>query len=233
LRVRDSLLLFNLRDVWGRAWDDWTVHLDQMDIRDNYLSIPNSNFPDNTIWDPLGDPNQLDDLAPFVPTAAETVGIGLATPTDTLDLSELPRSVPVRLSTFTTNQVSVDYAVAANNVRLASSTLNVIPGETLKDIELAIGSVEGLKSVSITLSNPVNAEITRYGRISGAAPYELEEDLVVEGDVWRYFKGVNEPPVDWKELTFDDSTWLSGPTPGLLHRRSGTGNRSYLYNGLG
>lgn len=43
--------------------------------------------------------------------------------------------------------------------------------------------------------------------------YFTDDTLVVsEGDVWAYFKGTQEPPVDWNDPGFDDSTWLSGPT---------------------
>ena len=72
LKVRDSLLLFNHRDIWGRAWDNWTVHLTQMDLRDNYVTIPDSNFPNNRLWNPQADPNQLDELRPFLPTPADS-----------------------------------------------------------------------------------------------------------------------------------------------------------------
>ena len=37
--------------------------------------------------------------------------------------------------------------------------------------------------------------------------------LVREGDDWRYFKGTAEPPADWNARTFNDRTWLLGPTP--------------------
>ena len=36
--------------------------------------------------------------------------------------------------------------------------------------------------------------------------------LIVEGDSWRYFKGTEEPPVNWKDISFDDSSWLLGPS---------------------
>ena len=32
------------------------------------------------------------------------------------------------------------------------------------------------------------------------------------GDSLRYFKGTEEPPSDWKEATFNDSSWLLGPS---------------------
>ncbi|MBI4603261.1 MAG: hypothetical protein HY721_15010 [Planctomycetes bacterium] len=36
--------------------------------------------------------------------------------------------------------------------------------------------------------------------------------LIAVGDEWSYFKGTEEPPVDWNALGFDDSDWLTGPT---------------------
>jgi hypothetical protein len=38
-----------------------------------------------------------------------------------------------------------------------------------------------------------------------AAPLPIEV-----GDLWRYFKGVSEPPADWTAVSFDDSGWLEG-----------------------
>lgn len=35
---------------------------------------------------------------------------------------------------------------------------------------------------------------------------------IVEGDVWRYFKGAEDPPYKWNHIGFDDSSWLSGPS---------------------
>ena len=43
-------------------------------------------------------------------------------------------------------------------------------------------------------------------------PQPLQTLPILEGDQWRYFKGTEEPPSDWKEIGFDDSVWLSGPS---------------------
>ena len=32
------------------------------------------------------------------------------------------------------------------------------------------------------------------------------------GETWRYFKGTAEPPTDWTAQSFDDSSWLTGPS---------------------
>ncbi len=37
------------------------------------------------------------------------------------------------------------------------------------------------------------------------------ETVVFSGDVWAYYPGVAEPPTDWIQTDFNDTTWLSGP----------------------
>jgi len=212
LNVSDSLLLFNLRDVWDRAWDDWTAHLDQIDVRGSYLSIPNPNFPDNRLWDPQSDPNVTHALTPFLPAPAGVVGAGLATYDDTLDWSELPDEIPVRLSTFTTRAVSVDYAIETKDRYVAGGTLHFVSGETVKHIPLDAPVVENVHPVRVTLSEPVHAELTGYSQITYQDFREFVEPLIVEGDPWRYFKGTQEPQADWNTLAFDDGAWLAGPT---------------------
>jgi len=39
-----------------------------------------------------------------------------------------------------------------------------------------------------------------------------ETKLVRAGDTVRYLKGTSEPPAAWRNLAFDDTGWLSGPT---------------------
>ena len=212
LKVRDSLLLFNQRDIWGRAWDNWTVHLSQMDLRDNYVTVADNDFPDNRLWNPETDPNQLEELIPFLPTPVGKVGIGLATWEDTLDLAAISKGIPVRLSTFTTNPVAIDYALDSGNEHLADGTLHFVPGETVRLIPIETLALENLSQVQVTLSNPVNADLTGRKQLTyQSTPAPLP--LVREGDDWRYFKGTAQPPADWNARTFNDRTWLLGPTP--------------------
>lgn len=44
--------------------------------------------------------------------------------------------------------------------------------------------------------------------------YQPAEDapLIQAGESWRYFKGVQAPPADWKAIGFNDATWLEGPS---------------------
>lgn len=213
LSVRDSLLLFNKRDLWGQAWDDWSVHLSQMDIRDNALSMPNLNFPDNAQWAPDTDPNQLARLTPFLPTDAAVVGVGLAVDADVLDVSALDDGVPIRLSTFTMSEVFVDYTVDADGELLDTGTLHFVPGETVERIWLNASAPDGIHKIHVTLSDPVHAELTGLSEVTYRNPAALIKPLIVSGDSWRYFKGTEEPPADWNALSFEDTAWLSGPTP--------------------
>ena len=226
LKVTDSLLLYNHRDVWGRAWHDgWIERVGQMDIQNNYLSTPHPSFPTNTAWDPVSDPNHADELAPFLPTPAGTVGIGLAILEDNLDLSELSNKIPVRLSTFTTNSVWVDYTIDTEYGPYDSGTLQFIPGQTVKEIPFAPPGLKDSQEFDITISTPVNAELTGFQQITVTVPpvpYEVTKELVVVGDDWLYRKGTSEPPSDWNELLFTpDETWLTGATPIGYERHSG------------
>ena len=166
LTVANSFLLFNNRDIWGRAWDNWTVHSYQMDIQSNYLSAANTNYPNNWIWDPEGNPAHGNLLQPFLSTPATTVGIGLATLGDVFDLSHISNKIPVRLSTFTTISVYVDYTIDTEDGLHDSGSLQFIPGETVKHIEFEIPPIMDLKKLRVILSNPVNAEFTGYRQIT-------------------------------------------------------------------
>jgi hypothetical protein len=170
LKVTDSLLLFNKRDVWGRAWDNWTVHTSQMDIQRNYLSAANTNHANNWIWDTEVNPSERERLQPFLSTPAETVGIGLATPENIYDFSHFSGKVPVRLSTFTTSFVSVDYTIETEDELLDSGSLQFIPGETVKYIRFEIPPAKDFKELRVILSNPVNAELTGYRQITYMIP---------------------------------------------------------------
>ena len=41
---------------------------------------------------------------------------------------------------------------------------------------------------------------------------DLYAFTIQEGDVWSYYKGVQDPPHKWYSYDFNDSTWQSGPS---------------------
>ena len=38
------------------------------------------------------------------------------------------------------------------------------------------------------------------------------EEIFGRGDEWKYQLGISEPPADWKNISFDDSGWQTGPS---------------------
>ncbi|MGQ9591071.1 MAG: dockerin type I repeat-containing protein [Planctomycetota bacterium] len=55
--------------------------------------------------------------------------------------------------------------------------------------------------------------VAAAGIFSSLPPASGQEKLVPESSTWKYFKGTEEPPEEWKELAFDDSAWAEGATP--------------------
>ncbi len=205
LKVTNSLLLFNKRDVWGRAWDNWTEHLAQMNVQTNYLSAPNSSFPNNTLWDPAAHAALIE---PFLPTPATVVGMGIALRADKLDMDQLSEGVPVRLSTFTTREVSVDYLVDTDAGPGGAGSLRFLPGETVKRIFPAVPEIATLALVRVNLANPVNAELTgiesvRYTRLVPVV-------LIPRGSAWKYDDKGQDLLTAWREKDYDDAAWASG-----------------------
>ena len=42
-------------------------------------------------------------------------------------------------------------------------------------------------------------------------PHRLHwETAVFDNDIWRYLEGTYEPDTNWRQITFDDSSWLQG-----------------------
>ena len=62
---------------------------------------------------------------------------------------------------------------------------------------------------------PRIASLTHTPRYPAATTSEVrqEEVMAIEvGQVWKYFKGRSQPPSDWKNVDFDDTSWDQGPT---------------------
>ena len=163
----NSILINNYRDVWGMTWqtdtsgpyEGWLYRTNQMDVRSNLLTAPNPYHPSNSIWNPATDAWRL---TAFMTTPPEApVGIAFATWTNQFAMATLFDGVPVGLSTFTTNTVSVNFAfVTTGNVTLATGTLTFAPGETLKRIYPAGFDASAISQLRVVLGNPVLAELT-------------------------------------------------------------------------
>jgi hypothetical protein len=89
------------------------------------------------------------------------VGISLAA-TNQQTLASLSNGVLVQLSSFITNNVSVTYTVDSPPGLLTSGTLSFRPGDLAKALPLVFTNVQSSGLVRVTLSNPMN------GQLSGA-----------------------------------------------------------------
>jgi len=212
LTVTNSILIHNRRDVWAQTWDldasdnkRWWKHLDQTDVRSNLLTVPNADHPSNSIWDPASDAALL---APFLPAAGGVVGIGIASRKAKLDLAEMAKGVPVRLSAFSTAPAGADLVVETEAGPAATVAILFAPGETVKLVPLPAEAIEGRQRVEVTLANPAGGEIT--GLPSVLYGGTVERKLVPSGSVWKYLDTNIDPGTAWKKETFDDSAWKSG-----------------------
>lgn len=209
LRVTNSLILHNYRDVWGVNWQDWTYRVSAMDIRGNRLTAPNPMHPDNEVWDPATDASRL---AAFMTTPPDApVGVGFALWNTQLGIEALTNPVPVRLSSFTTNRVTVSYSLEAPGQTLATGTVDFQPGETLKFIP-PFGSQAGIDMIRLALAEPDHARITGspvVWYIRSSTPANLTT-LIPTGAIWKYQDFGTNSGTAWRQLDFDDSGWRGG-----------------------
>lgn len=130
LRVTNSILIHNQRDVWGMTWTDWRERTERMDIRGNWFTAPLALYPDNQVWDPAVEGARL---APFLGSLADApAGAGVARHDRHLDDALLRAGVPVALSSFSSRPVAVGYTLEIPGATPASGTLEFSPGELLK-----------------------------------------------------------------------------------------------------
>ena len=211
LTVTNSILLHNHRDVFGRPWDDtWDYRAGSMSIQDNFLTVPNPIHPDNQIWNPGADAPRL---LPFMRTPpGAAVGIGFAN-WNSPGLAALSNGVPIRLSTFTTNEVKVDYVVDTPDRTMASGTLEFRPGETVKQIVASSAGLSDRDVVRVSLHSPIGAEITTAVQLFILPDNTTsgEVTLIPFNSTWNYLDDGSNQDIAWRAIAFNDSSWLSGP----------------------
>ncbi|MFO1499737.1 MAG: DUF1800 family protein [Verrucomicrobiota bacterium] len=98
----------------------------------------------------------------------------------------------------------------------AGHVLNRLGYGVSPDDLLLVRSLGAANYVEMQLS-PETIDETARLRDQEAALFTVyqpstEVPLIKPGDLWRYFKGTQAPPASWKELGFDDSSWLQGPS---------------------
>jgi hypothetical protein len=214
LWVSNSIVLHNYRDVWGRVWDNtWDYRVSRMDIRSNWLTAPNTNHPDNAIWNPVSDANRL---IPFMKVPANAaVGVGLAVWSTSQQVTNITNGVPVRLSTFTPHPVSIAYAVDGPSGQLSAGSLEFSPGETVKLIPVNLPSPQTYPALRVSLSNPAGAQLAGLKEawyLNLPTPQgPTTTTFIPRGATWKYLDtGINAGTV-WRDNAYDDSSWPSGP----------------------
>lgn len=201
LTCSNSILIYNYRDIWGMNWDDWTYRINQMSIQNNYLTVPNTNHPNNFVWNPDTDAPRLANFG-----AKGRAGIGFAVRSQIIDENTLSNGIPVGLSKFCTNPVSVDYIFEGPGGVIQRGNLVFEPGEVLK--KASISQPVSAKGVyRLSLSNPVNGDITGIS----ALYLKPTSALIPQGSVWKYLDDGSNQGTAWRELNYNDSSWKSGP----------------------
>src|SRR5262245_27399246 len=187
LAATNFIVIYNHRDIFGFNWrpNGWTNALGQIFPYDNWLTRPDTNFPNNFVWNPATDGWRL---AAF--GARGRVGVGLALRPGQSLVTEYPGPyaagaavVPVGLSMYCTNEVSVDYAIDATDGTSLRGTLVFPAGRTRHYIPVP-GGFDGV--LRVALENPVNADLTGE---SALLLQNVGADRIVLsplGAPWRY-----------------------------------------------
>ncbi|MEW6160966.1 MAG: hypothetical protein AB1813_26350, partial [Verrucomicrobiota bacterium] len=211
LRITNSLALYNYRDVWGMNWDDWTYRAAQMDIRGNALSRSHAQHPDNAVWNPSIEAPRL--ALYGAGSGNGVVGIGLAVWENKLSLDTLRNGIPVRLSSFSTNVVEVEFQIETPAAVIASGKLTFLPGETVKTIA-ATTPAALQKPLRLSLRQAKHAELTGRSELfwlPDSADGEEPVTLIPKGDTWRFWDRGTDPTTAWRLEDFPDGSWGIGP----------------------
>jgi hypothetical protein len=212
LAATNCIVLYNHRDIFGFNWrtTGWTNAVGQIFAYDNWLTRPDTNFPNNLVWNPATDGWRL---AAF--GAKGHVGVGFATRPGQPLLTEYPGPyaggeavVPVGLSIYCTNEVTVDYTIDTTDGTSERGTLVFPAGRTRHHIRVP-GGFNGV--LRVALENPVNADLT--GETSILLQRFSAGRIVLSplGATWKYLDNGSDQGTAWRAPEFNDSSWPEGP----------------------
>ena len=205
LFVTNSLLLWNYHDVFGWNWhtgtgNGWTQAVGQMFISSNKLTVADTNYPDNIAWNPASHAAELTAFG-----AKDRVGVALAVRPGQSTLANFPDGIPIGLSMFCLNEVTVDYSIDGTDGTHLAGTIHFPPGRIQNYIP-APANFSGV--LQVTLSNPVNANLTGLSTLlfqNIASPV-----LLPLGSTWKYLDDGSEQGTAWRASAFNDSAWSNG-----------------------
>ena len=208
LRVTNSILIHNYRDVWGLNWQDWLWRTNAMTVRNNWFTAPIPPHPDNVVWSPEADAARLVAFVNTPPGAP--VGVGLAVRASQFRFGELPE-LRARLSGFSTNWVAAEYAIELPGRTVATGRLEFPPGELVSRSIPGVAIPDNVDIARVVLRHPTNAEITGLSAVYGvrgtSAPTVV---LVPAGAIWDYLDTGENAGTSWRSNTFNTAGWLSG-----------------------
>jgi hypothetical protein len=204
LAATNCIVLYNHRDIFGVNWRStgWTQAVGQIFAFDNWLTRPDTNFPNNFVWNGATDGWRL---AAF--GARGRVGVGLAVRPGQTALSAFPDGIPVGLSMYCTNEVRVDYAIDGTDGTSARGTLVFPAGRTRHYIPVPTTFTGVLR---VALENPINADLTGTSKLLFQT-FTIDRTVLSPlGALWRYLDNGSDQGVAWRTPGFNDSTWSSG-----------------------
>ncbi len=234
MEVKNSLLLSSIyKDAFSGQWhptdaNGWiyettatnTFGRAYFNVHDNQLSQPDAlHHPLNTTWNPAASGALV---APFMPVPGSNVGVAISSyAAAQSDTASYPGTFTVRLSTFSSHTVTVDYRVtgkadpSGTDTPLANGSLTFQPGETLKTIAAPVSSPGNYGLIHVALVNPTFAEATGDAWYFKPSPTASPTLIPVGGTGWRYRETRSEPPSTWKQLAFDDTgaEWAAATLP--------------------
>lgn len=215
LRVTNSILLHNFRDVWGQTWTPgaWTNELDQMDIRGNFLTVANPLYPENQVWEPT----QAAQLATFLGGLADKpVGMGFAIRGPQISQGDWTNGVPIGLSRFHTESVQVGFRIRTlGGADVREGRIQFAAGETIKRIPPVAASAAppDTRAFVVDLFDPSGGELTGrpqvfFPNLAPSAPFTSV--LVGKKSVWKYWDKGSAPTNNWLSFEADETGWKSG-----------------------
>jgi hypothetical protein len=208
LRVTNSILVHNYRDVWGVNFQDWLWRTNAMNIQSNWLTSPLPQHPDNLRWQPANDAARLARFMSTPPNAP--VGLGLAARTNRFQFNDLAGGLSVRLSSFSTNLVSVGYAIELPGQTVATGRLEFPPGEVHRIIPSVVLPSDA-ELARVVLRDPTNAEITGLSAVYGMRGTSAKSiTLIPASAVWDFLDTGEDAGTSWRSNAFDATGWLSG-----------------------
>lgn len=210
--VRDSFSLYNL------FHDTWAIDFSRFDYQNQRFTLINSKVTKaadlaaqngsedsgNSLWNPATDAGLI---AGYMPVPGSDVGVDFPVVRRQDTYAAWPAAFTVRLSTFSSKEVSISWRVAGKTAPeadaetpISTGTLTWQPGETLKTF--SVPAPTGYGVVSVRLLTPVNAAVTGsqllYFPPSGPPP--PEQVLIAKNAAgWSYHSALT--PNGWTNAT--------------------------------